>query len=121
MRKAADEQSHEPMFLMVEDDAVLRERQGRALKERGYKVRTAANYGEAMRRATVERPDFAVLDLRMPGPSGLELASDLLKLCPEVKILLLTGAAMPAHPAAKIAYLKKPADVDAILEALDLR
>ena len=56
----------------------------------------------------------------MPGPSGLELANDLLKVCPDVKILLLTGAAMPSHQAAKIAHLKKPADIDAILEALGL-
>jgi two-component system response regulator RegA len=70
--------------------------------------------------AKVDRPEFAVLDLRMPGPSGLELASDLLKLYPEVNILLLTGSTSPKHPAAEIAYLKKPADCDAILEALGL-
>ena len=61
-------------LLLVDDDEVLRERLARAFRERGYDVRTAGAYEAAMETATADPPELAVVDLRMPGRSGLERA-----------------------------------------------
>src|SRR6187399_1545725 len=80
-----------PSLLIVDDDATLRERLARALRERGLEVRTAANYDQAMALARADCPEMAVVDLRMPGRSGLELIRDLLALDAETKVVVLTG------------------------------
>jgi two-component system response regulator RegA len=71
-RAFVDEQ---PSILLVDDDEVFRERLARALRERGWEVRTAGDYTSAMEAARAESPQHALVDLRMPGRSGLELFS----------------------------------------------
>lgn len=111
-------------LLLVDDDAVFREQLGRAFRARGYDVRTAADYYEGLSYAISQPPELAILDMRMPGRSGLELAQALGTVCPSTRILLLTGTLGPTAPgaliAAGIAYLSKPADADEILAALGL-
>jgi two-component system response regulator RegA len=111
-----------PLLLIVDDDATLRDRLARALRERGCDVRTAANHGEAMAVANRESPEMVVVDLRMPGPSGLELVRDLKALDPETRIVVLTGygsipTAIDAVRLGASHYLQKPADADEILAA----
>ena len=65
-------------LLLVDDSELFRERLARAFRDRDFEVRTAADYDEAMRLARKAAPDLAVVDLRMPGRSGLELVRDLL-------------------------------------------
>jgi two-component system response regulator RegA len=60
-------------LLVVDDDDVFRSRLARAFVERGYDVRQARDGEEARRLAEHETPEFAVVDLRMPGGSGLEV------------------------------------------------
>ncbi len=64
-------------MLLVDDDAVLRERLAKAFRERGFEVRTAGSYDEAVTLARVESPEYAIVDLRMPGKGGLELVKAL--------------------------------------------
>ncbi len=109
-------------ILIVDDDEVLRKRLARAFDERGYDVRMAANYEEAIAAAQSESPELAILDLRMPGRSGLELVQALKKLDPATKIVVLTGygsiaTAVDAIRLGATYYLPKPADVDDILTA----
>ena len=59
-------------LLLVDDDVVLRERLAKAFRSRGFEVRTAGGYDEALDLARDQAPDYAVVDLRMPGRSGLE-------------------------------------------------
>ena len=109
--------------MLVDDDSVFRERAARALRDRGYRVRTALNANDGWLAATTEAPDCAVVDLRMPGRSGLELASDLRGAFPAMKILLLTGLSRPVDRDVEnlnLSFLKKPVDVDDILAALGL-
>jgi hypothetical protein len=68
-------------ILLVDDDAVFRDRLARALRAAGHAVRTAANYDDALRCAGTQARDCAVLDVRMPGRSGLDLAHALRALC----------------------------------------
>lgn len=113
-----------PSLLLVDDDAIYRERLAKAVAARGYDVRTAANAAEAMAMAEADSPELAVLDLRMPGESGLELLRRLRALDPTTKVLMLTGygsiaTAMEAVRQGAVHYLTKPADVDDILAAFN--
>ena len=60
-----------PSLLLVDDDAVFRERLARAFRERGWEVRTAGTADTALELAREDSPECAVVDLRMPGKSGL--------------------------------------------------
>ncbi len=109
-------------FLVVDDDDVLRTRLGRALRERGFEVRTAADAAEAERLAREESPEFAVVDLRLPGASGVELVKALRAIDVATQVVVLTGygsvaTAVEAVRAGAVQYLQKPADVDDLLRA----
>lgn len=109
-------------LLLVDDSFAFRERLARAFRERGFEVMTAGNYTEAMQQARHEKPSLAVVDLRMPGPSGLELVRDLKQLDPSMRVLVLTGfgsiaTAIDAVRLGATNYLPKPADADDILAA----
>jgi len=111
-------------FLLVDDSAPFRERLARAFRERGFRVRTAANYDEAMTLTRAERPDFAVVDLRMPGLSGLTLVRDLKQIAPAARVLVLSGfgsisTAVDAVHLGAVNFLPKPADADDILAAFE--
>ncbi len=111
-----------PSLLVVDDDEVLRTRLARALEERGYETWQAGGYDEAMAIARRESPEMAVVDLRMPGPSGLELLRDLKALDPETRVLVLTGygsiaTTVDAMRLGAVSFLQKPANADEILAA----
>ena len=115
-------QSEQETLLLVDDDEVLRERLARALRERGYDVRTAGDYEAAMRAANDDPPELAVVDLRMPGRSGLELVRDLVALDAGTRVVVLTGyasiaTAVDAVRLGAVNYLAKPADADDVLDA----
>ncbi len=111
-----------PSLLIVDDDAVFRERLARSFKNRGYDVHTAGTTDEAKALARQDSPELAVVDLRMPGGSGLELVRDLKEIDPATKIVMLTGygsiaTAVDAVKLGATNYLPKPADADDILLA----
>lgn len=109
-------------MLLVDDSEPFRERLARAFRDRGFEVETAGCYDEAMAAARRFRPDRAVVDLRMPGRSGLELVRDLKQLDEGIAVLVLTGfgsiaTAVDAVRLGAANYLPKPADADDILAA----
>ena len=53
-----------PTVLLVDDDEAFRERLARALRDRGYEVRTADGYDAALQLARADSPEYAVVDLR---------------------------------------------------------
>jgi two-component system, response regulator RegA len=110
-------------ILLVDDDEVFRERLARSLRERGYGVDTAAGYDEALAATDGRRFDFAIVDLRMPGLSGLALIAPLHERMPAARIVVLTGygsitSAVEALRAGAHDYLSKPVDADQIIGAL---
>ena len=110
-------------LLLVDDDDVFCTVLARALAERGYTVSAAANAEEAILLARECLPRFAVVDLKMPGSSGLSLIKDLLALDAEMRIVMLTGYASIATAVEAIKlgaayYLAKPVDADQIVAAL---
>jgi len=111
-----------PSILVVDDDEVFRERLVRALGQRGYDVRAADGPEPARALATDDSPELALVDLRMPGGSGLELVRDLKAIDPATKVVVLTGygsiaTATEAMRLGATHYLPKPATVDEILAA----
>lgn len=113
---------HKPSILIVDDDEVYRNRLARAFVDRGYEVRTASDYDSAVVVAQEDSPELAVLDLKMPGKSGLELVKALAEIDPSTKTLILTGygsiaTAIDAVRLGATYYLSKPADADDIIGA----
>lgn len=111
-----------PSILLVDDDERLRSRMARAFEERGYEVQQAEGYDDAIAIARRESTELAVVDLRMPGKSGLELVRELHRIDPATKIVVLTGygsiaTALEAVRLGATHYLTKPADVDEIIAA----
>ncbi|WLT31918.1 response regulator transcription factor [Geothrix sp. PMB-07] len=111
-----------PSLLLVDDDATYRERLAKAIAARGFEVRTAEDAEAAVALADADSPEYAVLDLRMPGESGLDLLRRLMAIDPTTKVLMLTGygsiaTALEAVRLGAVNYLTKPADVDDILAA----
>lgn len=109
-------------ILLVDDEAHFRERLGRAFEKRDYQVFMAGDYDEAMWIIRQEMPEMAVIDLRMPGKSGLELIKDALAFYPDMRIVVLTGygsiaTATDAVKLGAVSYLPKPADIDDIITA----
>ena len=111
-----------PSILLVDDDERLRSRMARAFEERGYEVRQAEGYDEALATASAESTEYAVVDLRMPGKSGLEVVRALHGVDASTKIVVLTGygsiaTALEAVRLGATHYLTKPADVDEVISA----
>ena len=110
-------------ILLVDDDEVFRERLARALRDRGHPVVTAGDGPSALAAAGAQKFDFAVLDLRMPGPTGLSLIGPVRDAAPGVRVVVLTGygsitSAVEALRAGAHDYLSKPVDADQVIAAL---
>ena len=110
-------------ILVVDDDPVYLERLARALRARGCTVATADSAESATEAARGLEPQAAILDLKLPGASGLVCLRDLRALWPDLRVLMLTGygsiaTAMEAVRQGAWDYLTKPADADQILSAL---
>lgn len=111
--------------LVVDDEATFRERLGKAFADRGFDVMLAPDGATALALAQADSPEYAVVDLRMPGPSGLEVVRGLHALDVTTKIVVLTGygsiaTALEAVRSGAVHYLTKPADLDEILAAFSL-
>ncbi len=102
-------------MLLVDDDAAFRAALSAAMSRRGWSVSTAASPDEALALASREAPTHAVIDLRMPGGSGLDLLRELIALVPGVAVVVLTGygsipTAIDAVKRGAVNYLTKPAE-----------
>ncbi|HEX4147604.1 MAG TPA: response regulator [Pirellulales bacterium] len=111
-----------PTLLIADDNEVLRGQLARSFERRGYHVQAAANYDEAAALAKADSPELAIVDLRMPGRSGLELLQELKRIDPATKVVVLTGfgsiaTAVDAMRLGAANYVAKPADADDILAA----
>lgn len=111
-------------ILLVDDDDVFRARLARALAARGYEVREARDFDSAMAVAHLDPPERALVDLRMPGASGLDLVKALKALDAGTEVVVLTGygsiaTAVEAVRLGARDYLTKPIDADRIALAFD--
>jgi two-component system, response regulator RegA len=117
------EGEEQPHLLLVDDDETFTRVMARAMSRRGLRVSIANSADEGLALAKDDLPDYAVLDLKMEGDSGLVLLPKLLELDTEMKVLILTGyssitTAVEAIKRGACNYLCKPADADDVLAAL---
>jgi two-component system response regulator RegA len=110
-------------LLLVDDDAPLRRSMARALERRGFEVIAVESLPEARDHTRAQRPEFAVLDMRLAEGSGLDLVKTLREVRPDVRIVIVTGygniaTAVAAIKAGAVDYLAKPVDADDVVAAL---
>jgi two-component system response regulator RegA len=111
-------------LLIVDDDAAFRDRLVRAMRDRGFEAIGVADHPSAIDAARVESPELALVDLRLPGESGLAVVRDLKSLDASTIVVVLTGYGSIATAVESIklgaaSYLTKPADADQIIAAFD--
>jgi len=111
-------------ILVVDDVPTFRDRLVRALAARGLEAIGAASGADAIRLATSESPELAVVDLRLGQDDGLDVVRALHAIDPTTRILVLTGygsiaTAVEAVRRGAFDYLQKPADADEILARLE--
>jgi len=126
MSEAQDNAGPKPSILLVDDDERLRSRMARAFAARGYEAQEADGYDAAIAIAELESTEFAVVDLRMPGKSGLDVVRELHRIDPATKVVVLTGygsiaTALEAVRLGATHYLTKPANVDEVIASFDRR
>ena len=111
-------------LLIVDDDEPFRTRLMRAFSDRGFDVAGAGSVDEAVALAHVDTPELALVDLRLPGKSGLELVKALRDMDATTTIVVLTGygsiaTAVESVKLGATSYLTKPVDADQIVAAFD--
>ena len=111
-------------LLIVDDDTAFRERLVRAMRDRGYEAAGVADYPSAINAAREESPELALVDLRLPGESGLSVVRDLKALDSSTVVVVLTGygsiaTAVESMKLGAASYLTKPANADQIVAAFD--
>jgi two-component system response regulator RegA len=109
-------------LLLVDDDEIFRTRLLRALNARGFMASGAGSYEEALDRARHDSPEYAIVDLKLPGRSGLDVVRDLKALDATTVIVVLTGYGSIATAVQSVklgahTYLTKPVDADQIVAA----
>jgi two-component system, response regulator RegA len=114
--------SSAPTLHITDDDEAFRTRLGKAMVQRGFLVELFSNAEEVMA-SDAESPEYALVDLKMPGASGLELISWMTQRDASTRVVVLTGygsisTAVEAMRRGAVSYLPKPAEADEIWRAL---
>ena len=112
-----------PLIHVVDDDDALRTALLRLLGAAGFEARGYASAGDFLLEPPPDRPGCLLLDVRMPGPSGLELQEALRRRGNPLPIVFMTGFAdvgsgVRAMKAGAVDFLSKPDERDALLDAL---
>ncbi|MBN2495407.1 MAG: response regulator transcription factor [Deltaproteobacteria bacterium] len=90
-RVKADDQGRKERILVIEDDNALRNGLALNFRAQGYEAICAADGDEGMRRAFDDQPDLIVLDIMLPGWSGLEILSELRDRGERTPVLILSA------------------------------
>lgn len=112
-------------ILVAEDDRSLREGLAMSLRMKGYEVLTAGDGDEGMRKVFDERPDLVILDVKMPGYSGLDIVEELRHQGDAVPVLILSALGAPQDKIAGLGlgaddYMGKPFDLGELLARVEV-
>jgi FixJ family two-component response regulator len=113
---------HATVFV-VDDDASIREALASLIRSAGLKAETFATAQEFLARAPADVPSCLVLDVRMPGLSGLDLQSRMRELNLEIPVVFITGhgdvpTSVRAMKAGALEFLTKPVRDEELLDAI---
>ncbi len=111
-------------LLLVDDDSDFRESVARRFNRRGFQVQEATHGEQALQLASLRQFDVVILDLVMPGLSGIQVLEQLKQSHPESEVILLTGqgtieTAVQAMKMGAYDFLTKPfplAELEALIE-----
>lgn len=112
-----------PIIHVVDDDASLRESTIELLEVAGFRARGYESTGEFLLDPPSDAPGCLLLDVRLPGPSGLDLQAGMQRLGISLPVIFLTGyadvaASVRAMKAGAVDFLEKPVARDVLLEAI---
>ena len=113
-----------PTILIVDDDASFRLAVSRLVRAGGYAVQTFGSATEFLQAERVDAPGCVLLDLQLPGPSGLDLQSALAGSDKPLPIVFLTGkgdipTSVRAMRAGADDFLTKPVKKDVLFRAIE--
>jgi len=114
-----------PLVSIVDDDESVRESLRGLIRSIGLGVQTFASAEDFSRSEQLENTDCLILDVRMPGMSGLDLQRHLAASERDIPIIFITahgsdeGTRARALRDGAVAYLIKPFSEDALLDAVD--
>ncbi len=111
------------VIAIVDDDLSVREGLSSLIRSAGLQVETFASAQEFLARSGAEAPSCLVLDLQLPGLSGLDLQKRMAEVELEIPIVFLTGhgnipASVQAMKAGAVEFLTKPFDEHDLLQAI---
>jgi response regulator NasT len=111
-------------ILVVDDDLVVLATLSMGLKQAGYQVFQVSNGASAIQVEQFENPDLAILDMRMPGLSGLDVAK-ILHARGRTPFIFLSAfnddeAVKAAADAGALGYLVKPIEISRIVPAIEV-
>ncbi|MEN3008556.1 response regulator [Pseudothermotoga sp.] len=109
-------------ILIVDDEENIRLLLSEELADEGYEVETAANGDECLEKFDKKKFDLVVLDIEMPGKNGIEVAGQLRKDQPGLKIVLLTAYSHYKYDLASWAadaYVVKSADLTELKHTIE--
>jgi len=112
-----------PIIHVVDDDEPFQEAITTLLRAAGYEVRTYATAGHFLLATEVDRPGCILLDIQMPGPSGLELQKSLTIQANHLPVIFLTGhgdipSSVRAIKSGAVDFLTKPVQKEVLLAAV---
>lgn len=115
--------NHPPIIHVVDDDASLRTSMVELLDAAGFRARAYASTGEFLLEPPADEPGCVLLDVRMPGPSGLDLQAGMRRHGINLPVIFLTGYAdvptsVRAMKAGAVDFLEKPVTRETLLEAI---
>lgn len=108
------------MLLLVDDEESFVDILAERLRNRDFDVNTALNGEDALQKIKEHNVDVAIVDVMMPGLSGIETLREIKRLKPLVEVLMLTGhatveTAIEGMKLGAYDYLMKPCDMDQLL------
>lgn len=111
-------------ILAVEDEAAIRELLERGLTRAGYRCVTASSFGQAAQLLYHETFALVLLDIMMPGKSGMELLPEIIAQCPDTGVIMMTGVAdtataVKAMREGALDYLTKPFDLNVLAARIE--
>lgn len=119
----SQENGDQPIVFIVDDDASMRRALTNLFESVGLKVETFGSAPQLLQAKPPQVPSCLVLDIRLPGASGLDLQSDLAKANIQTPIIFITGHAdvpmtVRAMKGGAIDFLTKPVRDQDILDAV---
>lgn len=109
-------------LLIVDDEEEFTSALAERLRLRHYNTRVASNGEVAVGKIQEERPDIVLLDLHIPGMSGLEILTRIQAMDASIQVIILTGSvgdiAELTMRAGAVDHMIKPVDIENLLEKL---